>query len=500
MAKNLLNSVKLMKPPSSVFDWTHDVKLSCNMGQLVPTFIEEVLPGDRWKLSCESMVRLAPLVAPMMHRVDVYMHYFFVPFRLLWDNWENFITGTKVGGLDPALPFYNVQNHLGSRLNNYLGLPFASTAANDALAFYNSAYQFIYNEYYRDQNLATAMNYKLTDGDNDANTHLFVLQNRAWEHDYFTACLPFAQKGDAVNLPIGALEDVPVYRDAPGGPTSLTGTPDSIDVEYLESDSPLLDPADLALYAATSELDLGSTTIRDFRRALKLQEFLERQAVSGSRYTEFLYGMWGVRAQDSRLQRPEYITGSKSPIQISEVLQTSSTDDESPQGNMAGHGVGFVNGYGGGYSVKEHGCIMGIMSVMPKTAYFQGMPRKFNKLSDRYQFFFNQFEHIGEQEVLEKEIDASSNLPDTVFGYNPRYTEYKVPVNRVAGEFATTLTHWHMARQFTLPPALNAPFIISDPTFRVFAVTDENVDHLYCHILHKAYARRLMSKYSSSHL
>lgn len=498
---NLLNSVKLVKPPSSVFDLSHDVKLSCNMGELVPVMNVDCIPGDRWEISQESLLRFAPLVSPMMHRCDVYFHSFFVPWRLLWPNFEMFITGGIDGSETPALPYVtlNATTYAASKLLDYLGLPDPSATTHQISAFHLAAYQFIFREYYRDQTLQASINdYLLSDGDNDSSlSFLNVLHNRCWEHDYFTSCLPFSQRGDAVGIPMG-FDDVVVRindsNDAqftnlvPGGTNPVTvelGTPTGTSVPAGE------------LYAETSDL-IGDSTIRDLRRAQRLQEYLERMAVGGSRYIEQIYAMFGVHSSDKRLQRPEYITGSKSPVQVSEVLNTTGTDDL-PQGNMAGHGVSVTNGYGGSYFCEEHGTIMCLMSVMPKTAYFQGIPRKFTKLSDKYQFFWNQFEHIGEQEVLNKEIYAPHATPNGVFGYSPRYTEYKSEFNRVSGDFRTSLLHWHMARDFTSSPDLNDEFVSSDPTRRVFAVTDESVDTLYVHVLNRVRARRLMSKYSTPH-
>lgn len=504
MSRNLLNSVKLVKPKSSVFDFTHDVKLSCNMGELVPVFNEDCVPGDRWKLACESLLRLAPMVAPMMHRVDVYFHYFFVPYRLLWKNWENFITGTKVGGNDPAVPYYNYcPNH--TRLADYLGIPpnAGGTTTRNVSLWHHAAYALIFNQYYRDQNLVSELPYLLDDGtsSNNDNIGFQTIQKRAWEHDYFTAALPFAQKGDAVDLPLGnvLIDEARVLMNTAttGGATTLTGSAGNPITGKVHTSDPDIGVDNL--YAEAQSAAVEPTTIRDLRRAFKLQEFLERSAVGGTRYTEQMYSIFGVSSSDARLQRPEYITGSKSPVQISEVLQTSQTDN-SPQGNMAGHGISVTQGYGGSYYCEEHGCIIGLMSVMPKTAYMQGIPKKFLKLSDRYQHFFPQFEHIGEQEIANEEVYVDSATPAGVFGYIPRYAEYKVPFNRVAGEFRDSLKHWHMAREFGTAPSLNEDFIKADPTMRVFAVTDPDEDHLYVHVLNKAYARRLMSKYSSSHL
>jgi len=349
--QNALNSVQLKKLNSSVFDFSQDRKLSCNMGFLYPVFVEDCIPGDRWALSQEAMVRLAPLVFPMMQRVDVKFECFFVPDRLLWPGttpgqtqFEKWITGEKVAGLDPAVPYFNLNAptvYTSGGLCDHMGLPDPNGTDVNIAAKYNAAYQFIWNEFYRDENLQTTkMNYALVDGDNSSNLDLFKLQRRAWEHDYFTSCLPFAQKGDPVQLPIGTFRDVPVKRDAPGSNTVLTGTPDSVTLDYLETDSPIVDP--LEMYAQTSALVETATTIKDFRRALKLQEFLERSAVSGTRYTEFLYGMFNESNGDATLQRPQYITGAKFPIQISEVLNTTGptgADDPLQQGNMSGHGI-----------------------------------------------------------------------------------------------------------------------------------------------------------------
>lgn len=502
MKKNLLTSVKLVKPPSSNFDLSYDVKLSCNMGQLIPICNEECVPGDVWKINCESLLRLAPLVSPMMHRCDVYMHYFFVPYRLLWDNFEKFMGAELVGGSVPACPFFDID---GSNfpLSDYLQLPDATGTAGETLinAWFHAAFQFIWNEYYRDQNLQAAFDYKLVDGDNSARydddpTGFCRMRNRCWEHDPLTAALPFAQKGDGVDLPIAGFSDVPVKIKAPDfANTTVDGAPVDFVVQADTPANPLSDD----LFAKTSDLSATSTTIRDLRRAFKLQEFLERQAVGGTRYNEMIYAMFGVHSSDKRLQRPEYITGAKTPVNISEVLNTTG-DGELPQGNMAGHGVSVTRGNYGSYFCEEHGCIMGIMSVMPKTAYFQGIPKKYLKIDDRYQYFWKQFESIGEQEVLNKEVYVASTTPESTFGYVPRYLEYKVNSSRVSGEFRTSLKHWHMAREFATEPNLNEAFVQSDPTLRVFAVTDPEVDHLYCHVYHRFHVRRLMSKYSSPHI
>lgn len=523
MNKNLLNSIQLTRPKKNMFDLSHDVKLSCNMGELVPVMCEEVIPTDHFKISCESLIRFAPMVAPIMHRVDVTIHYFFVPNRILWENFEKFITNTKVAGLLPAAPTLIVGDIPNgySRLMDYFGIPDPTGLPNSEVisAIPFAAYQKIYDEYYRDQNLITSTYTPLSDGDNSGNIiPLSTLQKRAWEHDYFTAALPFAQKGDPVTMPFTGATDVDVYlkpgatnpgafRDVvathpalgAGAIDELAGPVPFDDSTFHNSITPTVyDPRD-SLSADTSSLT-GSTTINDLRRAFRLQEWLEKAARGGSRYVENILIFFGLKSQDSRLQRPEYITGTKSAVTISEVLQTSETDG-SPQGNMAGHGLAVVNGYGSGYFVQEHGYIIGIMSVMPKTAYQQGIPKHFLKTTDPFQIFWPPFANIGEQEVLNRELFAFVPQSEDTFGYIPRYAEYKYAANRVAGEFRTTLDFWHMGRIFAVPPAappaLNADFINSDPTHRIFAVTDPDEHKLWIHVFHKIKAVRPMPKFGT---
>lgn len=501
---NLFNSIELQKPRKNVFDLSHDVKLSLNMGDLVPIMCLETIPGDKFNLSCESLLRFAPLVSPVMHRMDVTMHYFFVPNRILWPGWEKFITN------DPSFPgFPNVlADDLSGNyglLMDYLGVPTPVPAAPgesiNAMPF--AAYQMVYNEYYRDQNLVPPVNFQLVNGDNNANADLFILRKRAWEHDYFTAALPFAQKGAAVTLPIGNFIDVGVNINQdvnPGASGQLTDAvnPGPVAVSVgVPAGSPL--PANPGMYAKTSDLVAQASTINDLRRAYRLQEWLEKAARGGSRLKETILNHFGVRTSDSRLQRPEYITGTKSPVMISEVLNTSDTAT-APQGNMAGHGVSVTSGKYGHYFCEEHGYIIGIMSVMPKTAYQQGLEKHFLKTSDPFQYFWPAFANIGEQEVLNREIYAyQGTAGGDTFGYVPRYAEYKFANSRVAGDFRSSLDFWHLGRKFATPPALNQTFIEVDSatTDRVFAVTTPGVQKLYCHVLNKVQAVRCMPKFGT---
>lgn len=512
MANKLFTTVQVKAPPTNVFDLTHDHKTSFPMGTLVPVCVVEAVPGDKFHINSQSLIRLAPMVAPVMHRIDATIHYFFVPNRLNWEGWEEFITNTPTGGVLPAFPYITVNDGINpmTRLLEWMGVPTADNADQtqsrniSAMAF--ASFQRIYNEYYRDQNLETELDIDLVDGNNNANAALRTVRNRAWEHDYFTSALPFAQKGSPVPIPIANFEDVYV-RAVPAPPTRPDGTlisvtatsagPDNnplgVNAEDPSAGSGIVTPN--FLYAQTSALAPNSTTINDLRTAIRTQEYLEKNARGGSRLSEWIRVHFNVVSSDARLQRPEYITGVKTPVTISEVLNTTGTD-ELPQGNMAGHGLSVVNGNYGSYFCEEHGYIIGIMSIMPKTAYQQGIPKHFLKIDDPFQFYTPEFANIGEQQILNEELYAYTATADGVFGYIPRYTEYKYHNNYVSGEFRSSLNFWHMGRIFATQPALNAAFITSDPTTRIFAV-ETDVDHCYVHVLNSIKAIRRMPKFGT---
>lgn len=509
--KNLLNSVRVEQPQSSMFDLSHKHKLSGNMGNLIPVMIMDAVPGDRVRCASSVLCRLAPMVAPMMHEVNVYTHTFFVPKRLLWDNWVNYITNQKVGGVLPAHPYFEYDGADYTKLMDYAGIPPAAAGLNthkiDPMFF--AAYQFVWNEYYRDQNLQAAVDYKLVDGIQTTGIYnsIKTLRRRAWEHDYFTAALPFAQKGDAVEIPVSGDVSLKPTTALPGkilaalGHGAIGGTGGDVRTDNagglinapngggLNVDS-VYDPN------GTLEVTNVNTTINDLRKAYALQRFLEKMARYGTRFTEYLRGVFGVQSSDRSLQRPEYITGSKSPIVIGEVLNTSATATQ-PQGDMAGHGVSYGGSDYGSYFCEEHGIVLTLLSVLPRTAYQQGIPKMFLKVNDPFEHFVPDFDHIGEQEILKKEIYADSADPDGTFGYIPRYCEYKFMNSRVSGDFRTTLDFWTMGRIFSSEPALNDTFIQCDPTHRVFANTNPADDKLWMLVDNSIYANRLMSRYST---
>lgn len=510
MGVNFLNSIKLTRPKTNRFDLSHDVKMSCKFGGLYPTLAMEVLPGEVVQLGNDSLMRFAPLVAPVMHRVDDNMHYYFVANRLLWPGWEDWISNKKTAGVLPAHPYVNMipgTAYLGAfPIHTYLGLPeppaVGETERVSALPF--AAYQFIYNEYYRDQNLIAEVPYLLSNGDNTANIQeLNQGRLRCWEHDYFTASLPFAQAGDAVAIPLSQFGDVQVFANSlipivPGDQIEfpVTGQPGGFPLtEVVPRENADITLGANELFAKTSDLAPNSTNINDLRRAFRVQEWLERAARVGKRYTETIMGFFGVKSPDARLQRPEYIVGTKSPVVISEVLNTSDTAT-APQGNMAGHGIAVTNGKLGGYKVMEHGYIIGIKSVMPRTAYQQGIPRHFKKFNDPTDLFWPQFANLGEQEVKNHEVYAHTLTSEGTFGYMARYGEYRILPSRVAGNFMNSLDFWHIGRIFATQPALNEDFVKCDARTDIFAA-GATEDYLWCHILHKITAIRPIPKFGT---
>lgn len=524
MQKNFMNAVRVSNPNSNVFDLSHDVKLSFDMGYLIPSQPIEVLPGDRLTLGTQSLIRFAPLVAPVMHRFDVRHEYFFVPTRILWKNWEKFITQTEVAGNIPTHPFTWLANHFAKMSNypllNYMGLPYNNDPDGSQYEKISvvpmAAYQLIWDTYYRDQNLQASIQpesgFLLEDGDATNWEMLYTLRKRCWERDYFTSCLPDAQKGDPVMIPIGSQQVIlnpnftpgvePILRDAADYSTPrANSTLDTAAGGELvgtnatpSSQSVVLDPMGSLVTEDSGE----ATSINDLRLAYALQRLKEKLMRGGSRLTEFLRVVFGVTPQDARLDRPEYITGIKTPVVVSEVLNTTGTEDL-PQGNMAGHGVGVAGGKYGSYYAQEHGYVICLTSVLPRTAYQQGINKTWLRTEDPTDYYVPDMAHIGEQEVQNRELfafRATEELSKGTFGYMPRFAEYRTLPSIVCGDFRDTLDHWHDSRIFATPPALNAAFVESNPDNRIFAVVEGN-NKLYGHIYHDIKVSRKMPKFGT---
>lgn len=484
---NVFKKVGGMRPGRSMFDLSYDKKFTCDMAQLIPVMCDEVVPGDFWKIGNQAVIRFQPLVAPILHEINMYVHYFFVPYRILWDEWETFISGGVTGDETPTIPTWDPTDSTPDEgsLWDYLGFPTGIEPAGALpLDFPRRAYNLVYNEFYRDETLITEV----------ALTNETIL-NRCWEKDYFTSSLPWQQRGTAPALPISGHSHAifPASFNATGTNTwpavsssntsnmvmnYVSQVPFSSDTKAtLEKGVPTVSVTKANLDNNTVDLSTATTfDIADLRLAFQIQKWMERNARAGARYTEFLQSHFGVSPRDERLQRPEYIGGSKTPIIISEVLQTSSTDATSPQGNLAGHGISVSDAYCGKYHATEFGLIIGLMSVMPRSAYSQGINRQWLRRT-KYDFYFPEFANLSEQAIENAEICATtSSVHNTgIFGYQGRYDEMRVKQNMIAGELRSTYDYWHLGRQFDTgtPPTLNGTFVTCTPRKDVFAVPAE---------------------------
>lgn len=536
---NIFNSIRLKRPRRNVFYLSYENKLTANAGELVPIMCKPVVPGDKFRVNTEMLVRLAPLVAPMMHRVDVFTHYFFVPNRLLWNQWEDFITKGVDGTGVPVFPkialradWVNPTSAAAllsdGSLWDYLGLPtiggfngiaFPERSPNSVIppvgyevsALPFRAYQLIYNEYYRDQNLTQPIDFTF-DGGLVTNVtevmSLLTLRRRAWEKDYFTSALPWVQRGPDVTVPVnnnsGSLDVV--LKDSPhadvyhvpgttafpkdGALRSISG---ALVIGGGEPDPAYLEPSNFQV-----NVDELGVSINDLRTSNALQRWFERNARSGSRYIEQILSHFGVRSSDARLQRPQFLGGGRTPVSVSEVLQTSSTDTTSPQANMAGHGISAGVNHGFKRYFEEHGYIIGIMSIRPRTGYQQGVPKDFRKF-DNMDFYFPEFAHLGEQEIKNEELYLQQTPAgnDGVFGYTPRYAEYKYSMNEVHGDFRGNMAFWHLNRIFSESPNLNTTFVECNPSNRVFATAGTSDDKYWIQLYQDVKALRLMPKYGT---
>lgn len=488
---------------------------SGDMGELIPCGLYEVLPGDTVQQSTNLLVRASPLLAPVMHPVDIRVHHWYVPHRLVWDDFEKFITGGPDGFDASVFPTITIGGGTGAAIGSladYLGVP---TGVNNiqvsALPF--RGYAAIFNQWYRDQDLTTALVYSTASGV-DSTTSV-ALQNCAWEKDYFTSSRPWEQKGPTITLPLGGQAPVSglgfnsaVQSNVVAGVTTLRQTSPLADLvtggsggtippfaalggnPYVRVDSPTL-PQKPMVYAELA--GVSAITVNALREAMALQRYEEARARFGSRYVEYLRYL-GVKSSDARLQLPEYLGGGRQTIQWSEVL-TTGVNGTDPVGSMKGHGIGAMRSNRYRRFFEEHGYVYTFMSVRPKTIYAQGLPRHFNRRF-KEDFWQKELQHIGQQEILNKEIYAAHASPAATFGWQDRYDEYRRTESTIAGEFRTVLDFWHYARIFGSSPALNDTFVKCVPTERTFAVSTNDV--LWCTAKHSIQARRLVAQTGTS--
>lgn len=528
---NLFKQVPVPKVRRNLFDLSHEVKMSGKFGFLYPILCMDTLPGDTIRDTMNVFIRMAPMLAPVMHRIDVTTHFFFVPNRIITDHWEDFITGGQDGTTVVTLP-YVTPSGLSSQqgeegifkkgsLWDYLGLPTTqssvaptggwSTEPISALPFMACAK--VWNDYYRDPNFDEEMNFgKTLQGDisNTLETEVMLIKNyrRGFEKDYFTSALPFAQRGAQVLMPLAGTGTAEVtYSERAIAVDATTRAPLGAQTPWQNTGSGQFvagaTPAGLEnIESIDVDIDGATTTINDFRRALAIQRWLEANARGGARYVEQIESHFNVRVPDYRLQRAEYLGGGKQPVQISEVLATAKDSvEEVNVGDMAGHGmsVGRTNRFT--YRCQEHGHVIGFLSVTMRTAYSQGIPKMFSR-QDKFDYAWTELANLGEQEIKSKEVffsfdqdDADDN--DLLFGYIPRYSEYKFHNDRIAGDFRDTLGFWHEGRKFLVRPSLDAAFTTIDENGngleesfrRIFAVQD-GTDYLWMQLYHHLTAKR----------
>ena len=483
----------------NLFNLSHYKNFTSDMGQLIPIMCHENLPGDIQQQTTEVLLRVSPLNTPVMHPVQVKIYHFYVPTRIVWDDFEDFITGGDDGNDASVYPQITLTPAEKS-LADYLGLPIGNSLTVSAMPF--RVYAKIWNEYFRDPDLETELTIDTTSGaDTTTNT---TLQNCAWEKDFFTTCRATEQKGADVSLPLGteaevkrrnATNNIPVFYES--GTNTLTGViaggnfkvnPSSQLADSTHTaDAPIIFDPNNSLYADLS--DATAATINQLKTAFAEQRFKEARLRYGNRFTEYLKWL-GVSSPDSRLQRPEYLGGGKNTISFSEIVQAGPDfDSNDGVGTLRGHGISALRSNRYKKFIHEHGYTMSFMSVKPRTMYTDGVPHMWSKTT-KEEFFQKEYQHTGQRAVKNKEVYAAHTTPEGTFGYNDRYDEYRRMESSVAGEFRSTLDEWHMARQFSSDPALNAAFVKANPTNRIYASTATN--QLQCMAYHSLQARRLL--------
>lgn len=512
----------------SVFDRSFVYKTTFDEGKLIPYFVDEVLPGDTFTLNPVEFCRLATPVVPFMDNLYIESFFFFVPCRLVWDNWVK-MCGEQDNPEDstdfivPTVSIQTVNFDKVGTIFDYFGLSssrYGNQAGSDISLIVNSlpfrAYWLIWNEWFRDENLQKSV--KVSKGDTntvvdsmgsgtanpnygfpDGISSWFQCAPRGKRHDYFTSCLPWPQKGPAVDLPLGQTANLSLGSDASIGlPTATmhnyhdsrnhdasgiltTGTPSGGIYTYSTGNTSWINQTTFKVPVSSLDginVDLSSATsitINSLRQAFMLQRYYEIDARGGTRYTEKLQAHFGVTNPDARLQRPEFLGSHSAMMSINPIAQTSSTNDTSPQGNLAAYGVHGQRYHAFTKSFSEYGYVIGLINVRADLTYQQGVHKMWTR-SDMFDFYWPSFAHLGEQAVLNREIYAQGTADDDkVFGYQERYAEYRYKPSLITGQFRSTykatLDVWHLSQKFESLPTLSDQFIQDHPPIsRVVAV------------------------------